>query len=65
MSDNAYSFTSTYKDYLIKKVYNFSKIDQYFDRKNFIFNCKLYLLDKKIIRIIIFLIKNKNTEYVL
>ena len=41
MSDNAYSFTSTYKDYLIKKVYNFSKIDQYFDRKNFIFNCKL------------------------
>ena len=41
MSDNAYSFTSTYKDYLIKKVYNFTKIDQYFDRKNFIFNCKL------------------------
>ena len=41
MSDNAYSFTSTYKDYLIKKEYNFSKIDQYFDRKNFIFHCKL------------------------
>ena len=41
MSDNAYSFTSTYKDYLMKKEYTFSKIDQYFDRKNFIFNCKL------------------------
>ena len=41
MSENAYSFTSTYKDYLMKKEYNFSQIDQYFDRQNFIFNCKL------------------------
>ena len=41
MSENAYSFSSTYKDYLRKKEYTFSKIDQYFDRKNFIFNCKL------------------------
>ena len=41
MNENYYSFTSKYEDYLIKKEYNFSKIDQFFDRKNFIFNCQL------------------------
>ena len=46
MSENAYAFTSSYKDYLMKKEYNFSKIDQYFDRKNFIFNCKLFFEHK-------------------
>ena len=40
-SDNAYSFTSSYKDYLIKKNYKFSKIDEFFDRNNFIFKCKI------------------------
>ena len=48
MSDNAYAFTSTYKDYLMKKEYNFSKVDQYFDRKNIIFNCKLSFEHKNI-----------------
>ena len=46
ISENAYSFTSTYKDYLIKKEYKFSQIDHYFDRKNFIFNCKLFFVQK-------------------
>ena len=41
MNENYYSFTSKYADYLPKKKYNFSKIDQFFDRKNFIFNCEL------------------------
>ena len=41
MNENFYSFTSNYDDYLLKKKYNFSKIDNFFDRKNFIFNCKL------------------------
>ena len=40
-SDNAYSFTSTYKDYLIKKNYKFSHIDNSFERKDFIFKCKI------------------------
>ena len=48
MSENAYSFTSTYKDYLMKKEYNFSQIDRYFDRENFIFNCKLSFGHKNI-----------------
>ena len=45
-SDNAYSFTSSYDDYLSKKGYKFSKIDEYFDRKNFIFKCKIQLTQK-------------------
>ena len=45
-SDNAYSFTSSYNDYLIKKNYKFSKIDEYFDRNNFIFNSKISLNQK-------------------
>ena len=45
-SDNGYSFTSTFKDYLIKKNYKFSKVDEYFDRNNFIFKCKLILNQK-------------------
>ena len=45
-SDNAYSFTSTYDDYLLKKGYKFSKIDEYFDRQNFIFQCKIQLTQK-------------------
>lgn len=45
-SDNSYAFTSTYDDYLIKKKYNFSKIDEYFDRNNFIFKCKLEFYQK-------------------
>ena len=40
-SENGYSFTSTYNDYLIKKNYKFSKIDEYFDRSNFIFKSKI------------------------
>ena len=40
-SDNAYSFTSSYKDYLTKKNYKFSSIDNFFERKNFIFKCKI------------------------
>lgn len=45
-SDNSYSFTSTYKDYLLKKGYKFTKIDDYFDRQNFIFKCKIQLTQK-------------------
>ena len=45
-SDNAYSFTSSYDDYLWKKGYKFSKIDEYFDRQNFIFKCKIQLTQK-------------------
>ena len=45
-SDNAYSFTSTYNDYLIKKNYIFSKIDEYFDRNKFIFKCRINLNQK-------------------
>ena len=45
-SDKGYSFTSTYNDYLIKKEYKFSKIDEYFDRNNFIFKCKIKLTQK-------------------
>ena len=41
MSENGYAFTSSYKDYLMKKEYNFSTIDEYFNRENFEFNCKL------------------------
>ena len=40
-SENAYSFTSSYDDYLIKKNYKFSKIDEFFERNNFIFKCKI------------------------
>ena len=45
-SDNAYSFTSSYNDYLLKKKYKFSKIEEYFDRNNFVFNCKISLNQK-------------------
>ena len=45
-SENGYSFTSTYNDYLIKKNYTFSKIDEYFDRNNFIFKTKIKLEQK-------------------
>ena len=45
-SDNAYSFTSSYKDYLLKKSYELSKIDDFFDRENFIFKCKIQLTQK-------------------
>ena len=45
-SDNAYTFTSSYEDYLIKKQYEFSKIDNYFNRNNFVFKCKLDLVQK-------------------
>ena len=45
-SDNEYSFTSSYDDYLWKKGYKFSKIDEYFDRQNFIFKCKIQLTQK-------------------
>ena len=40
-SNNAYSYTSSYSDYLFKKNYKFSKIDDFFDRNNFIFKCKI------------------------
>lgn len=45
-SDNAYSFTSSYNDYILKKNYKFSKTDEYFDRNNFVFNCKMSLNQK-------------------